>query len=130
VDHDRDRRSGQEAVAEALERRPRAVVEPPEEDRGDDEVADDVEDVHRLDERGVTQELALQRLLPAQICDALQREDLARVGERDRPVGPQGAPQQLVDLEARERDCDLSGAVVARDDVLHATHRQNSTIAA
>jgi hypothetical protein len=50
-------------------------------------VADDVEDVHRFDQRGITEERALQRLLPAEIGEALQREDLARVGERERPVG-------------------------------------------
>ncbi|HWB23040.1 MAG TPA: hypothetical protein VG652_09145 [Gaiellaceae bacterium] len=130
VDHDRNRRRRQKAVAETLEGRPRAAVEPDEERGREHEVADHVEDVHRIDQPRIAEKLVLQRLLPAQVGDALQRDDLARVRERERPVRPQESPQELVDLQASERDRDLGDAVVARDCVLHAAHRQNSTIAA
>src|SRR5919109_189765 len=67
VDEDGDRRRGEEAVAEAPEAVPRAVIEPQEEDRRQDEVPDEVEQVHRLHQLGEAEERSLNRLLPGEV---------------------------------------------------------------
>ena len=68
VDEERDRGRNQEAVAEAAEAVSRAVVEPEEEHAGEHEVADEVEDVHRLARGPAPEERALERLLPREVA--------------------------------------------------------------
>ena len=81
------RRRGEEAVAEAREAVSRAEVEPDEEDAGEEEVADEVEDVQRADEVGDREERPLQRLLPREAEQLLDREDPVGVRERRAQFG-------------------------------------------
>ena len=108
MDEDRDRRRHEEAVAEASVPAARAVVQPDEEHRGQDEVADEVEEVHRLDELGHAEERTLQRLLPREIERALEVVHALRVRHRDRPVRMDHHPRELVRPNRTEHDQDLA----------------------
>src|SRR4029450_6925418 len=72
VDQDGDPSGREEAVAEASIPVARAVVEPDEEDRGQDEMADEVEEVHRLDQLRHAEKRPLDRLLPGDVRGALE----------------------------------------------------------
>src|SRR3989304_1718922 len=86
VDEDGDRGREHEAVAEAAEAVARAVVEPEEEDPGEEEVPDEVEDVERVYEVGHREEHTLEQVLPVEPENLLDADDLARVRERRRPA--------------------------------------------
>jgi hypothetical protein len=104
VDEQRNRGRDDEGVAEAAEAVARLEVEPGEEDAGEDEMADEVEDVHRLYDFGHSEEEALQRLLPGEMQRLLQVEDPVRVRDGQRPVRRHEMAQVLVDLEAAHDD--------------------------
>ena len=96
-----------EAVAEASESLTRAEVQPGEEDAGEDEMPDEVEEVHGLDEIGHFEEDALQRLLPGEVSPALEVDHPLRVRVGSRPVRRDQVPKQLIDLESADDDQDL-----------------------
>jgi hypothetical protein len=101
------------------------VVEPHEEDPGEEEVTDEVEDVQRLHQVGQGEERALQRLLPREPEHLLGRDDPARVREGLSPVRLHGMTGHLVDADGTEDDPDLGQPVATAQhdpDSRHPVH--------
>ena len=121
----RDRGRDQEGVAEGAEAVPRAAVQPDEEDPREEEVADEVEDVERLDHVGEREERALQRLLPGDTEHLLDGLDPACVRERLSPVRLHRVPRDLVGGERTDHDGDLRSGVTPRQNLPDARHRSH-----
>ena len=92
MDHERDRRSEQEAVTEDRKGVSIAPVEPDEEETGHDEMAREVEPVGAAHKLGITEKGMLHFHLPIDVQHALDLEHVVSIRERDRPVGGNQAP--------------------------------------
>src|SRR5215210_55008 len=127
VDQQGDRRGRKEAVAEAAEAVARAAVEPDEEDAGDDEVAEEVEEVQRVHDVRKREERPLERLFPGKAEPFLDGLDPPRVREGLRPVRRHRQARSLVGGEGPEHDGELRDRVTSRQERCPDTrHRRYS----